>query len=509
MKLKVALLLVVCVFGAAPAAAQPYLFNRGWSIDAAGGPIPQFGVPKVIDLERATGFDPNLFWFVFSQSPFVWDTVVFQQTAGPAQLVSGSLISNADATGCSMILNATQCAPILTDVAGIYEVTATVTPGLAAAPLLVVVGGGAAVPPAGPQVFNFNGASNNVGYSYGLSVDPAQPVMIQMPALPAGTPAPAFAAAIAASIGPVGAGAFPGYGAFVGPGAAGLTIVGAGPFRFWVGDTAGIPRCQVTGGVCDFNPSVRFVGNNRELRRVEEINVEGLGFGTTDLFAFGGWGVDDTRSDGTNEFAAVTANAPGNSSGAGMALSIDETELPGGTLTDGNVLRFSLLVASDPSDPFLDPGLQARSLKFEFYDQDLGDRECCLLFDTEVDLGSAAGRAEIVGYSSAFWTQYVYEYVFTTADFDPADMEDIRAVFLMGDFSGNIPAGTSGTLLIDRAIVEVFENQAAADASPVDTGLPSILCDLPCDYNSDGVSDVIDLLDYLTCWFSASAGNCQ
>lgn len=206
------------------------------------------------------------------------------------------------------------------------------------------------------------------------------------------------------------------------------------------------------------------------LRSFDEINANGLTFGTTDLFSFGGWAHDDTRSAGANQFASISGGA-GAFSGAGVAIAIAATELPGGTLAEGNVLRLSVWVGSDPADPFVPNTLPVSALKFEFYNAELGNRDQNLLFDTEVNLPPDIGRTVVENLSTTVWTQFVYEYEFTAFDFDPTSLADVRPVLIFGDFSGN-PATATGTLLVDRPVVEHFVDAAAAAASPVDTTSP-------------------------------------
>lgn len=208
----------------------------------------------------------------------------------------------------------------------------------------------------------------------------------------------------------------------------------------------------------------------------DDPNAEGLGFGQNDLFSFSGWTQDDTRSASGNDFAAMTAASPGAFSGAGNSVPINPQDA--GTAINGfpaiiagNVIRLSLWLASDPFDPLAgDDLIQAGFLKMEFWNTALGlDRGTQLILDTEVDAGAFTDVRGAL--TTSDWTQFVFEYE-VTQDILNAGLAEIRPVLIYGDFTGNPAPGPSGTVLLDRIIVEGFQNQSAADASPVDTTNP-------------------------------------
>ncbi|MCA9299404.1 MAG: hypothetical protein KDA28_10070 [Phycisphaerales bacterium] len=240
---------------------------------------------------------------------------------------------------------------------------------------------------------------------------------------------------------------------------------------------------------------------------VDDPNAEGLGFGQTDVFGFGGWGLDDTlQGNDGNDSVGFFCDNPGDFSGAGISIPFapnDPAVLAangGGTLTDGNIIRFSAWIASNPNDPFVTAGdLQADILKIEFWRVAFStDRGADLIFDTEAFGGLFTEYVSNI--VDTEWRQFVFEYEVNSFDVSLFDLAEIRPVFLAADFSGSIPQ-MSGSIVVDRLIVEVFEDQAAADASPVDGTYPGDLpqSNAPCeaDYNGDTVVDIFDVLDFL------------
>lgn len=249
LRLLAPLLLGLCLTGRAE--AQFYTVQSYWNIDAAGVPTPT-NPYLVLSAPTWAGFDPRIS-VAGLDSLFPWTTMTLTQTAGPVGApLFGPLTVTNGATGCTAVANSA-CANLPANPrAGIYTFTAVVSPGLAAGIVRIVVGGGSGPPLAGPRTFRVVGNSTGVGYSYGLSIGDANPVMVVQPPQPVGAPAVAFAAAFATSIN---------------GGGTGFTAVAAGPtftvtapagelFRFWIGDAAGLPDCQVTGGACEFNPEI-------------------------------------------------------------------------------------------------------------------------------------------------------------------------------------------------------------------------------------------------------------
>lgn len=157
-----------------------------------------------------------------------------------------------------------------------------------------------------------------------------------------------------------------------------------------------------------------------------DVNVNGLGFGNTDAFTFGGFGQDDTAVFNGNDILVQSTNFTGVfNDGAGISLplsngengytetfdtlnspndtsnpDIDNTTPPNpvfttignvippansfppspvtGTpnprvgLNNGNVLRYSMWVRIDPNDPIIGPAVQIEPvLKFEFFKEAL------------------------------------------------------------------------------------------------------------------------------------------
>ncbi len=246
-----------------------------------------------------------------------------------------------------------------------------------------------------------------------------------------------------------------------------------------------------------------------------DLTTEGLDtFNKTDVFAFGpDWALTADASFEDNNFAAFTAFPAGDFAGCGFSVPISRATVDaavGGTLADGNIIRVSGWFGSDPNNPFMNlDSLAVSAMKLEFWDTAFSlDRFADLVADTEEDTGTFE---EVTGLTTSGWTQFVFEYTVNGVDVFIPDVAEVRAVALFADFSGTIPAGIEGTFFADGFKVEAFVDQAAADASPVDTTNPGAypVLDCPCDYNDSGDTDVVDLLDFLSCWFDASAGNCS
>lgn len=249
------LLLGLCL--SSRAEAQFYTFRSNWNIDAAGNPAPT-NPYLVLFPPQWAGFAPRISVGVVDDGGFGWTSMTLTQVAGPAGVVLFPQVTVTNgAVGCNNFVDSA-CANLLGNPrAGIYTFMATVNPGLAMGMLRIVVGGGSGPPVVGERTFVVTGNSTGVAYSFGLSLGDANPVMINRPALPNGSPGSAFAADFVATIGAVYPGVF--IAALTAPGSAFYTIdtVPADlPFRFWMGDAAGTPMCQVTGGACEFNPQI-------------------------------------------------------------------------------------------------------------------------------------------------------------------------------------------------------------------------------------------------------------
>jgi hypothetical protein len=115
----------------------------------------------------------------------------------------------------------------------------------------------------------------------------------------------------------------------------------------------------------------------------------------------------------------------------------------------------------------------------------------------------AAGEGRIRTITSTAWTLIDVEYEVDDsvwlgiADdvYTVADIEEVRAVMFWGDFVGG---ALQGSLWFDNILVEVFANQAAADANPVASSNPSPVLDEVenADFDNDGDVDGIDFLNW-------------
>lgn len=300
-------------------------------------------------------------------------------------------------------------------------------------------------------------------------------------------------------------------------------------------------------------------------------NANGLAFGGTDVFAYGGNYTfnADAQLNGNQVVSIRQFGVSSGNTGAGLSVpisnganSIDQSldgpanevvnaDIPNATpansvfstignasgkLENGNVLRFSAWYRSDPADPILvDPQIQP-VLKWEIwkealstnqdtaggqvqplygdkvFDQDqhggaLGipvvDKAQWIEFDNNnaVIDGAAAGEGRISQITTGGWTLVESLYTVNDADwigiaddlYTVADIEEVRAVMFLGDFTTanlNGPDGNGGTLLIDNVLVEVFKDAAAvtANANPN----PDTVVGLPGDYNENNVVDAAD-----------------
>lgn len=242
----------------------------------------------------------------------------------------------------------------------------------------------------------------------------------------------------------------------------------------------------------------------------------------------------DCSITGTNPSNSVAAdpvfNAIGNTSGR---------------LEDGNVIRFSTWVRSDPNAPFTVEPQIAPIIKLEFWrdalsghadftggvsNPNFGSR----IFDTDqndVAISDPAGRKRILDIdgngswtfgtttepvpSTSDWQQIVHTYEVDSIgegwDIDPFGtdpennpdqvedvtfVEEIRGVLFMGDFDGG-SLGETGNLLWDNALIEIFKDTTTESASNVLTSNPSPLLDeVSEDPDFDNDQDV-DGTDYL------------
>ncbi|MEO2049400.1 MAG: PEP-CTERM sorting domain-containing protein [Pirellulales bacterium] len=317
----------------------------------------------------------------------------------------------------------------------------------------------------------------------------------------------------------------------------------------------------------------------------------GLVWGATDIFndTAGTLEWDESASYKGNEILVATMTGPSSNAGIGISIpasngenGIDETDCQGpggacdgtgnvditntepvnpaivtvnaggsipGRLNNGNVLRASVWMRSDPNNPAIGINGNAAAdsmpqvegiLKIEAWkealsifgdfdgpgDADYGDR----IWDQDQQ-GAAGSFADInadgasgqwgapvtVTLNTESWTQMVVEYVLDDNptntgnsafpwwigldSFTAADVEDIRAVFYVGDWSGR-DYTNGGSWWMDNLLYEVFTDQAAADAVDPQTSNPAPVEVVfqPADLNQDGFVDGLDLGIQLGNW---------
>ncbi len=291
-------------------------------------------------------------------------------------------------------------------------------------------------------------------------------------------------------------------------------------------------------------------------------NPDGLGFGLTDAFTFGGaFGQDGTAVfNGNDILVQVMDGSAAGGSGAGISVPISNGEngidqsldgvnneivnidIPNATppnpvfaaignasgkLENGNVLRYSMWVRSDPAFPAtLAPQIEP-VVKFELWKEALstnadtgggqvqpffGDK----VYDTDQHLNAgiwididnnggvidtaAASTGRIRTVNTTSWT--LIEAVYEVDDsqwlgigddlYTVEDIEEVRAVMFWGDFVGTDLTG-GGALWFDNLLFEVFKD--AASITP-NTNPDPVLSEGPGDGDFDGDGDV-DGRDFL------------
>jgi hypothetical protein len=229
-------------------------------------------------------------------------------------------------------------------------------------------------------------------------------------------------------------------------------------------------------------------------------NKEGLAFGSNDAFDFGGWFYNQDRTIEGNQVGAIEMNGQ-NSAGAGMSIPFsngengDTANRPpsngappsnptppnpvfasignaSGKLENGNVVRLSAWFRNDPLDPVTAEPQIRPVLKFEFHRIALATGGTMpaqqVALDTDVNLGTGT-FVGVGSLSTNNWTLFSHEYAVNDAQFTGGatvgQIEEIRPVIFAGDFDNNGSPST-GTYLVDNVLVEIFANQAAANASP-------------------------------------------
>lgn len=208
----------------------------------------------------------------------------------------------------------------------------------------------------------------------------------------------------------------------------------------------------------------------------------GLNLGATELFQFGpfgapgSWGFTNLTVKGNHMGRLIAEGGTGNGGhGASVHLAYPDAFAAHGPLAAGNVLRLSCWLAVDATNPIDRQDWQFAVLKFEFYSKALADpneEPETKLFDSDQDTDGELTTSYAEGLSPTEWRQFSVEYTVDTNHVDLARLAEVRPAVVQGDFASN---AFSGNTVIDGLRVEIFTDQAAADAQPVDATPPGAL----------------------------------
>ncbi len=303
-------------------------------------------------------------------------------------------------------------------------------------------------------------------------------------------------------------------------------------------------------------------------------NPDGLGFGQTDTFVFGPvYSQDATAAFNGNDLLVQTQNGVSNNTGAGISVPVSngengitqsldgatnadinldiDNETPAnpvfaaignasGKLENGNVLRFSMWVRSDPNNPVTKAPQIEPVLKFEFWKEALstfadtnggqaqpfyGDK----IFDTDqhfaegiwIDLDENGfvidTAAELTGRTRTVTTTEwrLIEVTHTVDDvnwfgiaddlYTVADVEEVRGVMFWGDFA-NSDLTDGGSLWFDNIKMEVFKD--ATSVTPNTSPNPSLSeGGVPGDFDGDGDVDGADLAAWAGAYGATAVGD--
>jgi hypothetical protein len=117
---------------------------------------------------------------------------------------------------------------------------------------------------------------------------------------------------------------------------------------------------------------------------------------------------------------------------------------------------------------------QLALLKVEFYSKPLGSHQNPdhLLFDSDQDTNSRLTTGFGGKLSASEWQQFSLELTIDPERVDVARLKEVRPVVFIGDFANG---EFTGNVLVDSLRVEVFSDQEAAAAHPLDTTHPGAL----------------------------------
>jgi hypothetical protein len=248
--------------------------------------------------------------------------------------------------------------------------------------------------------------------------------------------------------------------------------------------------------------------------------------------------------NGTNIGPGAGNNDVPNPTPVGFAIDLvnggDGTQ--GNRLTNGNAFRFSVWMQQDPASPIVAEPSVEPVLKFELWseaqstngdftsgrapsatfgdrlwDSDINARDSYYDPNTElsrsvqVDINNngtlVSGVEPVVSLPPATGVQWVRVETTLVIDDDPDNtgfgwdvagqgykvgmIEEVRATFFTGDFTGNFPSlNDGGSFFVDNALLEIFPNKAALDATPNPNPMP--VAAIVGDYNDNGSVDAAD-----------------
>lgn len=307
-----------------------------------------------------------------------------------------------------------------------------------------------------------------------------------------------------------------------------------------------------------------------------DVNVDGLNFTGTDPFAYGGaYSQDATAVFNGNDILVQTQNGISGNTGAGISVPVSNGEnginqsLDGGAndvvnpdvpnstaansvfatignvsgkLENGNVVRYSMWVRSDPVNPITKAPQIEPVLKFEYWKEALSTFAdngngtfqpqpyfADKILDTDqhqtkgvwIDVdnsgtvadATAAADGRVRTVNTASWTLVEVQHVVNDAEWlgigdDPytvADVEEVRGVMFWGDFA-NTNLTNGGSLWFDNIKMEVFKNLASV--TPNTSPNPSLSeGGVPGDFDNDQDVDADDLADWRTAFGETAVGD--
>lgn len=294
------------------------------------------------------------------------------------------------------------------------------------------------------------------------------------------------------------------------------------------------------GGGYAVDPDYVLLGNRvLAIRQLAGQPVEATGAGFNVFAASNGENGIDATQDGADTNSDVANQAAVN---AAIDLSNGGDGTQGNRLTNGNAIRFSAWIRSDPLAPiFFSPQIEPM-LKFEFYKEALSDNQDTNpgqvgaafgdeIFDQEqhglnvplffedknqwidIDGDGIIGQDPLAGEEGRASTivPNAWTLVSTTMTIDDefwtdiganegtgvvGAVEEIRPVFFVGDFSAGTENPTTlekGSILVDNILFEVFPDRAEADRTVIPNPSPTLSEGSPFDLNADGSVDFEDV----------------